>query len=141
MRTLKVGDNMWGFTLLELLMVIGLLGLLSFVMIYAFHTGPREKFDRGEKIIKRLIKLGKRSDKLNNSVSYLMVLKTDRRMICLKMLDDSIYEILPDGIKLKLHNGKEKCIDDEIWEYDELKGKMSLLLSGDERELRIDERR
>lgn len=124
-----------GFTLLELLMVIALLGILSFSVIYGFKGDSRERIERGEKIIGKLIKIGRRSAIVSDSTSNLMVLKSDRRVVCLKMADGSIYELLPEGIELKMQNGKQMTIEDEVWEYDECGGKMSLTLLGEEREL------
>lgn len=137
MRILRVGNKMLGFTLLELLMVIALVGMLSFSVIYGFGGGSRGKVEHGERIIERLIKIGRRSALLNDNNSHLMVLRSDRRMICLKMGDNFIYELLPEGVELMMGTGKQMSIEDELWEYEELGGRMSLILLGEGRELKI----
>lgn len=128
-----------GFTLLELLMAMSLIGILSFSIIYSFQNRQDEALKKAEAILTRLINIGKKSEILNDEPSYLMILKKDPRIIRLKMKDQSIYETLPDGARLIMVNCKEINIEQEEWECDQLVGKKFLTLLIDGTQLALDE--
>ncbi len=144
MKILKVGDrkNMgsrtrYGFTLLELLMVIALIGVLSFSVVYGFKEKAIDPLKRGEDIILKLLKIGRRIAILEDGSVNIMVHKYDRRLICLKTENSSMYELLPEGVDVYMEACKQMTVEGELWDFIEIDNSkhrscgMSLVLSED----------
>lgn len=145
MKILKVGDRkkvekrkMHGFTLLELLMVIAFMGVLSFSVVYGFKGRAIEPLKRGEEIISKLIKIGKRISILEECEVSILVHHHDKRLVCLKTENNALYELLPEGVTLHIEGCKQMIMEKELWDFTQFNGetcRLSLVLSEDETEI------
>lgn len=122
-----------GFTLLELLSVIGLMGILSFSIFYGLKGGSREPLRRGQEIFVRLVKGVKRMTILRNSESRIMVLNNPKsedhqRLMSMGIKEQGIwksnalYVLLPEGVGLIFENCGQMTMGEDVWDYIELDG-------------------